>query len=349
MIEPSAETRVPDLSDSEQQALIAYSTWEWIHYQRTSSRPRPIAPGQLRGLGNQLCPEPEDNWEVYLEQLAAKNLVESESGTYLLTPAGRSIALSLRNRLIGNMYDHVLLRCLESPTYERFCRAVFGRCLYQFDLLDMGQLSRLLGVLQLDSTKSLLDLGCGPGLITQYIGEVTGADVTGVDLAASLVHRERCQGKTGLGRVTFYATDMRRLECTGRWFDAIIAIDSLYYLEDLTTPLAQWLDRLRPGGQIAIFHSDVVAESRNRAPGFAKTRIAQALRELDLPYRRWDFSATGDRIWRTKQRVLEDLAGEFETEGNREIYERLASEVETAMQWVEAGQTRRYLYHVRVA
>lgn len=244
---------------------------------------------------------------------------------------------------IGEGYDRLFLACLDSATYARLCREVHGQSLCQLDLLDQEQLDHLLHILRLDASMRLLDLGCGPGTIVRHIGERTGAAVTGVDLAARLIQRARRETE-GSERSNFHVGDLSRLEIPEEPFDAVLAIDSLYSLRDPRPALASWLDYLREGGQIAIFHSDIISTRASQDSGFARTRISEALKALDLPFRRWDFTAANDRIWRVKQRVLRDLRKDFEAEGNQEVYQKLADETQTALRWVEKGLTRRYLY-----
>lgn len=63
------------------------------------------------------------------------------------------------------------------------CERVFGRDLGQHGYMNQAQLDLLLQVLQLDASHHGLDLGCGNGLIAEYVSDRTGAHITGLDYA----------------------------------------------------------------------------------------------------------------------------------------------------------------------
>ena len=70
-----------------------------------------------------------------------------------------------------------------------YCERVFGRNLCQHGFADMDQLDRLLEVTGIRAGHRVLDLGCGNGLIAEYISDVTGAQVTGVDFIPGAIRQ----------------------------------------------------------------------------------------------------------------------------------------------------------------
>jgi magnesium-protoporphyrin O-methyltransferase len=94
----------------------------------------------------------------------------------------------------------------------------------------------------------LLDAGCGTGALATAAA-LRGADVTAVDIAASLLDtaRERLPDLSGRGRVSFQAGDM--LSPVHGRFDYVVAMDSLihYQLRDILAALATLAPRVERG------------------------------------------------------------------------------------------------------
>lgn len=90
----------------------------------------------------------------------------------------------------------------------------------------------------------VLDAGCGTGALA-VAAACRGAEVTGVDVAGSLVDvaRERATTFTGHGKIHWHAGDM--LDPTLGSFEHVVAMDSLihYAPEDLVDALAQLGER----------------------------------------------------------------------------------------------------------
>jgi 2-polyprenyl-3-methyl-5-hydroxy-6-metoxy-1,4-benzoquinol methylase len=81
----------------------------------------------------------------------------------------------------------MLLKSQKSKAYGEFCKKVYGRNLCQFNMFDEEQLQKLLTELNLNNTHIVLDLGCGNGLISEYISDLTGAKVIGIDYAGGAI------------------------------------------------------------------------------------------------------------------------------------------------------------------
>src|SRR5512144_3000981 len=88
-------------------------------------------------------------------------------------------------------------RAPHSPAHAAFCRRVYGRDLCQTGLADMAQLRRMLPATDLPHGQRALDLGCGLGLITEYLSDTTQAYVAGLDdvPVAIKVAQERTRAK----------------------------------------------------------------------------------------------------------------------------------------------------------
>ncbi len=68
-----------------------------------------------------------------------------------------------------------------SPAHHAFCERAYGRDLGQHGFADMQQLDLLREAAGLGPACQALDLGCGNGLIAEYLSDASGARITGLD------------------------------------------------------------------------------------------------------------------------------------------------------------------------
>ena len=103
------------------------------------------------------------------------------------------------------------------------------------------------------------DLGCGPGMVTQYLHD-RGVQVMGIDLSPRMIQRANELHK-GLA---FKCEDFTRLEVLDNQWAGIVAMYSLIHLprEEVQSVLRDFFRVLAPGGLLLIaFH--VGSETRH--------------------------------------------------------------------------------------
>lgn len=154
----------------------------------------------------------------------------------------------------------------------------------------------------LRSGHRVLDLGCGIGDVAALLCE-RGARVTGIDLHDESLAFARSRN---LPRATFAAHDLRALPdaaALGGPFDGIWSGFSLAYFPDPLPVLRAWLERLAPGGWIALVeiddlfaHEPVGARTRELLTSYADEALAAG---------RYDF-----RMGRRLRPLLESLGCE---------------------------------------
>jgi SAM-dependent methyltransferase len=83
-----------------------------------------------------------------------------------------------------DFYDAYFRATEHSPIHSAFCRHVFGLDLCQHGFTDVGQLRLAIQTAPIRPDHCILDIGCGNGMITEYLSDQTGARSTGVDNAA---------------------------------------------------------------------------------------------------------------------------------------------------------------------
>lgn len=93
----------------------------------------------------------------------------------------------------------------------------------------------------------LLDAGCGAGLLS-LLASLRGAQVTAIDAADSLVEvvRERVPS------ADVRQGDLESLPFGDATFDAVIAVNSIFYTADMNAAMRELARVVRPGGRVVI-------------------------------------------------------------------------------------------------
>jgi len=293
-----------------------------------------------------------DDGSPAFESLAAKGLIEGDGRDFRLTDAGGPLGRAYhreRPDLYHHFYRKFYPAAYASTAHSRFCEWVFGEDLCQDGQADMAALGHLLDVLELKAGDRVLDLGCGAGVIAKHIADETGADVTGIDLAAPAIAEAKARSGTDGAGPTFLQGDIDALDFAPASFDAVISLDTLYWVSDLTAAVSGVARIVKPGGQLGIF----MAQARGEGdppdilqPG--RTDLARTLGALGLDYDVHDYSARNAAFWRRVGRAATALRERFDAEGNGFIAKSLIRQAEEFLPEIEAGEITRYFYHVRV-
>lgn len=237
-----------------------------------------------------------------------------------------------------------------SAAHAQFCRQVFGMDLCQHGFAGTGQLDALLAAAAVRPGHHLLDVGCGNGLIAEYLAERSGACVSGLDFAPEAIHQATTRTQAKADRLTFFVGDINDLHLLPGAYDVIVSIDSIYFSQDYAETIRAFKQALRPGGRLAIYYSfgrepwvPIEEFPAEQLPA-GRTPLAQALHANDLPFVTLDFTADDYRLANRRKYVLELLRGEFEAEGNLFLYENRLGDAEGISQAIQQGLHRRYLY-----
>jgi SAM-dependent methyltransferase len=237
-----------------------------------------------------------------------------------------------------------------SEAHREFCERVFGIDLCQYGFADLEQLELLIGVTGLGPAQRALDLGCGNGLITEYLSDRTGAHITGLDYIPLAIEQARRRSATKSDRLTFEVGDINRLELPREVFDLVLSIDTIYFSEDYSTTIRELRTSLRPSGRIAFFFSyglepwappgEFSAEKLARD----KTPLVEALIQNGMTFQTWDLTARDYELAVRRKEVLAELKPRFEAEDALFIYENRSGDADGFSQAIEAGLHVRYLY-----
>jgi SAM-dependent methyltransferase len=135
-------------------------------------------------------------------------------------------------------------------------------------------------------------------------------------------------------QLAFAVGTMDALDFGPNSFDAVVAIESLYFSKDLTRALHQFRMVLRPRGQIALFFTHIAEAGARLGPD--DTMLATALHANQIPYKTHDLTESDRRFWERCKVVGEELRGKFEAEGNDDLT-RLG-ETEALLDFIKQGR-----------
>ncbi|MGD0272266.1 MAG: methyltransferase domain-containing protein [Gaiellaceae bacterium] len=249
-----------------------------------------------------------------------------------------------------DFYEAFYAAVEHSPAHHAFCERVFGKDLCQHGFADLEQLELLIEVAGLGPNQRLLDLGCGNGMIAEYLSDRTGARVTGLEYIPLAIEQARRRTAAKSDRLAFEVGDINQLELAQSTFDLVLSIDSMYFSDDYAATIRELRTALRPGGRMAIFYSHgrepwvPVEEFPAETLSPDKTPLAEALDANGLSFRSWDLTTQEYRLALRREEVLSELRPQFEAEGTLFIYENRMGDAEGFSRAIEAGLHARYLY-----
>ncbi|MDQ3803163.1 MAG: class I SAM-dependent methyltransferase [Acidobacteriota bacterium] len=340
-----------ELNEAEKQLLIAvgwlrsrYGSMAGMYADSEASRENLEAFGR-RWMGKRLA-----DWTDAYRSLTDGALLAESGGAYSLTEKGNAArkALEVTNPLWLYEYDNFFGDAAASKAHALFCERVYGKNLCQHGLADIPQLHLLLEVLRLNAGDRALDAGCGSGLITEYLHDLTGASFVGVDISEEAITQARARTAAKGERLAFGVGNMNRLDFEPHTFSAVVAVDTLYYVNDLEETLRQLIAILKPGGQMGLFFTEWASGDEDRASLLPEnTSLAVLLKKYGLGFSTYELTGQEAEHWRKKVEALERLKPEFEKEGNLGLYNYRYSEAIRYANW-DLGKRSRHLYHVRL-
>jgi len=116
---------------------------------------------------------------------------------------------------------------------------------YMKDLKELGRYSIIAGYIRyLKPAGSILDLGCGEGILLEHLRPESYSGYVGVDMSQEAIQKaqDRHDGKTTFisANITTFVPD--------RKYDAIVFNEVLYYLDDPLLVMKRYENFLKPNG-----------------------------------------------------------------------------------------------------
>ena len=247
-----------------------------------------------------------EDWSEAYSSLIAEGLLEGNEDGYRLTAAGRPLAREYHRQrpdMYWYYYQKFYPAARASAAHSELCRRVFGEDLCQEGQTDMASLTEMLDGMDLKQGEQLLDLGCGAGVIAEYVSDQKGVSVTGIDYAASAIAEANQRTADKRSRMTFLEGDMNDLEFPAGSFDAVISLDTLYWAADLDETLSTLVTALKPGGRMGLFMNHHIEEGDDPA-GLAPqcTKLSKTLSKLGLSFETSDHTVRIGAFWQRNWR-----------------------------------------------
>jgi len=246
--------------------------------------------------------------------------------------------------MIAEFYNNFYDRAEKSHAHAIFCERVYGINLCQHGMADDHQISLMLAELELDNESNVLDLGCGPGLISGYIQRKLNCRLVGLDISPIAIQRAVDRFGSRNQDLQFFTGNMATYDFNSELFDAILLIDTHYFIEDFPALIPNLLDRLKEKGKIAIFSDEGQGieglDESNTQPH--ETVIGQYLIAHAIRFKGIRLYEENQAHWIKKKQVLLELKDEFEEENNQFIYNNRLSECNDHDRTLDG----RYLYIV---
>lgn len=337
-------------SEAEKQILIALG-WLKSRYGAMSGFNGDSKPSaaNLREFGKIWFGKYLVDWSKAFQTLAEKDFLSETKGAFTLTEKGNSArkTLETENPLWLYEYNNFFSEAAESNAHALFCEKVYGRNLCQHGLADIFQLNKLLEVLNFSRNDRVLELGCGNGFITEYLQKESGAIFHGIDISEEAIRQ--AQARINTKRLTFSVGNMNKLNFKPQTFDCVVAIDTLYYVDNLEETFRQILKVTKPEGRIGMFFTQWINDAEEKEKLLPEnTDLAVLLKKYDLKFSTLNLTENEAKHWRKKVSVLEELEPKFEQEDRMNLYNYRYSEAVRYADW-DAETRSRHFYHVSMS
>ncbi|MFC1477161.1 class I SAM-dependent methyltransferase [candidate division KSB1 bacterium] len=129
---------------------------------------------------------------------------------------------------------------------KEYCQRLYGKYLAQWNMLTMDQLNNMVDILKKEQPEKLLDVGCGAGVITEYIHAETGSAITAVDKNRKAIQSAR-KRNPNTPDLHFKVMNFDNIELKDTLFDAVIAIDSLHFSYNIEGIIKNLIEITREG------------------------------------------------------------------------------------------------------
>jgi len=121
-----------------------------------------------------------------------------------------------------DFYNEYYSQISKSKAHAVFCEKVYGRNFCQEGMLTRLQLEKLIEVVKDCPCKNIFELGCGNGMLAEYISDVTGADITGVDFSEEAINQANERTFRKKEKTRFVQCNIEDIDSINGNFDMIL-------------------------------------------------------------------------------------------------------------------------------
>ncbi len=249
----------------------------------------------------------------------------------------------------ADFYSRFYRATENSRIHSRFCAQVYGVDLCQHGFADAGQLNLLVRAGRIGSSSRALDVGCGNGLITEYLSDHTGGCFTGMDNEAEAIRIALARTAAKRGRLAFIQADLNCLPTGGPKYSAILLIDTIYFSTNLDQTIRDLRDLMGPDGCMLFLYS--IGPALLGTEDFDKsvlnadrTPLSEALHRAQLSVQSTDLTDEDYRLAQLRRDFLQAHQEEFEAEGLGFIWQNRMGDSTDFIRAIDERKHRRYLY-----
>ena len=254
-----------------------------------------------------------------------------------------------RKRGLTAMFERNILRDAQSPVFREYCRRVLGVDRFQYNAVSAAHFEQVLQALALSPGDAFLDLGCAAGTMTVEVARRTGARGVGIDFAPGAIALAE-KLSPAEADVAFRIGDLDEPHLPLASFDAILALDTLYFARDLPKTVRELMTLLKPGGRLVATFS--AFQGPDQSPSVltaAGTPLAIALGAAGVRFEWIDWTDDDREHWRRAVATTAALKSAWEAIGQLDAWQARCEENDEMVPLVEAGRSARFLYVARAA
>ncbi|MCG8501952.1 MAG: class I SAM-dependent methyltransferase [Firmicutes bacterium] len=301
---------------------------------------------ELEDFGNMFFCSYKLDWEKAIANLLSKQMIELKNNTYSICCNFNKLAETLTRKYprLRYWYNHWYSLGMKSEAHSRLCQAAYGVDLCQTGMITLKQIEYIIQN-YIEEKKTCLDMGCGLGLISEYISGRTLCKISGIDVIASAIRNARKRTINKREYLEFYLSNMTKYfkEEVNNKYDYIFFFDTVYFLADqFSEVIPDAIRALNKNGKILIFYSAWNPKDSGLSAG--STKLADYLNNEGYKYKTVDFTEDERRHWQIKKETLMNLEDSFLTEGNKIIYTNRMMEADFFTNMMMEDKLYRYLY-----
>ena len=117
----------------------------------------------------------------------------------------------------------------------------------------------LLDFVELNGKQDFLEVGCGNGVVTKYLAEEYGGEVTGIDIDPQQIELARKEAGD-MQNISYLEADTTKLPFKNREFDIVLSFGVLHHIENWLDALREVRRVLKPGGYF--LYADIIYQER---------------------------------------------------------------------------------------
>ncbi len=135
---------------------------------------------------------------------------------------------------------------------------------------------KLLDFVELNGKQDFLEVGCGNGVVTKYLAEEYGGEVTGIDIDPQQIELARKEAGD-MQNISYLEADTTKLPFKNREFDIVLSFGVLHHIENWLDALREVRRVLKPGGYFLyadiIYQESITSMDRSSSMSFGLVTI----------------------------------------------------------------------------